>query len=173
MSARKPISELELAGSPNIKRALNYDAPKAGRKKQRAGRPAMPDFLNDAERVAWRELCDLLESRCVLTRGDLDAMVLFAQTKVTYRAEKALLDREGRVAVRSSLTKSGHEILRHEVNPRCAVVAQLEKTMIKLLIEFGLTPKHRRVEDAESGEEPVNEGKLILEESRRLFAKAN
>jgi P27 family predicted phage terminase small subunit len=143
----RPISQTEAE--------LNYSPREASKKAQRreekaadlqeAGRPDTPTHLTADELAVWNATADLLEQRGNLTPGDGAAITMYAELVVALREEKRRMSAEGgRVIVASRVDKNGHEIVRHEVNPRWHVINDLEHQLIIFLREFGLTPLRRK-----------------------------
>jgi P27 family predicted phage terminase small subunit len=135
--------------------ALNYSPREASKKAQKreekavdlqeSGRPDTPTHLNEAELAVWTTTADLLEQRGNLTTGDGAVLEMYAGAVAALREEKRRMsDEGGRVIVASRLDKHGHEIVRHEVNPRWHVVNDLEKQIVIFLRELGLTPLRRK-----------------------------
>src|SRR5208283_6021985 len=100
-------------------------------------------------------------------------VMLYAQTFCELRAERALLDREGRVVTVSRQDKNSHEILIRAVNPRARIVRDLEKQLTKLLCELGLTPLRRHNVREARDKNPLTEGQKALREARQLMGRAN
>lgn len=113
-----------------------------------AGRPDLPADLSPQERAVWESVADELQERGTLTPADGASIALYAQTFCTHRAERDLLEKEGRVIVVSKLDKHKDAILVHSVNPRVRIVSDLEKRLLALLKQLGMTPATRTARQA-------------------------
>jgi P27 family predicted phage terminase small subunit len=171
MNPRTPIEQLELQGSPNLRRALKY-AP-LDNEAPDAGRPDAPAHLSDAERSVWDSTVALLENRRALTAGDAAVLMMYCQVFCELRSERALLDREGRIETVSKLDKYERQILIRATNPRVRIVRDLEKQLFTLTKELGLTPLRRHNVRATKQKNTRSAAEKVLEESKALFAKAN
>jgi P27 family predicted phage terminase small subunit len=136
-----------------------------------AGRPDAPAQLSDAEKSVWDSVVVLLEHRRALTPGDATALMLYCQVFVELRAERALLDREGRVETVSKLDRLGREILIRATNPRVRIVRDLERQLFMIVKELGLTPLRRHNVRATKEKNPLSTAEKVLRDAKNLFAK--
>jgi P27 family predicted phage terminase small subunit len=117
-----------------------------------AGRPDVPADLSRAEREIWEAAISALEHRGTLTPGDGPALRLFAQLSAERDEERKNMESEGRVIVTQRLDSHGHGIVVRTTNPRLRIVRDLEKQLVSLLRELGLTPLRRhQVQKATGG----------------------
>src|ERR1700733_4040740 len=143
MSRPLPVEALKLRGysDTTVRKLSSQKSEKVAA--FNSGKPETPQHLNAEEREAWTAAVALLEQRGTLTPGDGPALTLYAQTVVEHRAERTHLENEGRVPVVNKLDRLGRQVVIHDVNPRVRVVRDLEKTLVLLLRELGLTPLRR------------------------------
>jgi len=173
MSKRTPIEILRLTGSHNLKRALAYPPKEKKIANSQPARPLMPDTLSPEEKQIWKTTADLLEKRNVLTACDGDCLALYCQTFVAHRRELALLEKEGRIYRTSRINKSGLEIFVMDKNPRVGVVSDLEKRLLNLLKEFGMTPRRRFISDDPPEESKQTPAEKTLAELDAALGRTN
>ena len=143
---RTPITDEELVLSNTRGVAEQIKAKRVAAKDEGvhdAGRPAEPTHLSAEELAIWNTTADALEQRGTLTPGDGSVLALFAQLTVEHRAERRHLNEEGRIHLGQKIDKNGHAIVLHIINPRCQVVRELERQLLAVMKELGLTPKQR------------------------------
>jgi P27 family predicted phage terminase small subunit len=174
MSRRISVDDAKLRGYSND--AIARGAVASGKSEEHAlegGRPDAPAHLSESEKSVWDATVALLEHRGTLTPGDGPTLMLYCQTFCELRAERALLEREGRVQTVSRLDKNSHEILIRAVNPRVRVVRDLEKQLTILLRELGLTPLRRHGVREARNKNPLSEGQKVLREAQLLMGRTN
>jgi phage terminase small subunit len=136
-----------------------------------AGRPDAPPYFSEAERAVWDSTILMIEKRGTLTPGDGPTITLYSTTSVELRTERKLLDAEGRVCTVSRLDRMGREIVIRAVNPRVRIVRDLEKLMLSLVRELGLTPLRRHGVKHARNANALNAGERALRESELIFSR--
>lgn len=147
MSRPLSIRELKARGYSDSRIQQMADA-KATAGSFAAGRPAAPGDLSPAEREIWESVANELEQRGTLTRGDGPAIELYARTYVSCQSERAALAKEGYVVVVQKLDKHKDMIVCRAANPRARIVADLERRVLALLRQLGMTPAARTARQA-------------------------
>ena len=130
MAGRKPRpTKLKLMlGEPNKDR-INDKEPEPT-----AGRPQMPDNLDGLAEAAWVSLVDSLEDMGLLTVADSHLLELYAHTYSGYREAVSKQKEYGQVLLQDGTAKR---------NPFMFEVHSHRNELLKILIEFGLTPSSR------------------------------
>jgi P27 family predicted phage terminase small subunit len=128
-------------------RWINHDEPKPP-----AGPPSPPAWLSAAAREKWDELAPLLAQTGVLSTLDGDALARYCVTFVEWRKHLSICERGGDVLI---VRDERGGIRYTQVGPSATLVRQHGQTLLKLAIEFGLTPAARsgiRVSDGGSAD---------------------
>lgn len=107
------------------------------------GRPACPRYLSKTARQRFRQMCNELESRRALTRGDGELLALYATTFERWRTAMADVDARGAIIISVSKAKDGTPIEREKKNPWLVVAQESEKAMAGYLDRLGFTPVNR------------------------------
>lgn len=129
---RKPTpSKLkQLRGRPDH-RPINADEPE-----YELVLPPPPVDLTEIGKSKWDELSLLFYNQRILTAADLDMLHLFCQEYELYVETYAAMKKEGGVVVK---TDKGNPIQ----NPYLSVANQCKERMMKIMIEFGMSPSSR------------------------------
>jgi P27 family predicted phage terminase small subunit len=125
----KPTALKELSGNPG-KRALNKREPKLA-----PALPAAPAHLTPEERKTYRRLGKLQVEMGVMTAADGTALALLAVPLARFWEAKTHVDKLGSVVK----TANGNLIQ----NPYLPVMNKAWEQVVKLLVEFGMTPSSR------------------------------
>jgi len=137
----KPTQLRILAGNPGH-RALNDEEPAPP-----DGLPECPPFLDDEARAEWSRICPVLERMGVLSIADRNALSSYCVVYSRWVAAERAVKQYGAIVkspVKGVPIKSPH---------LCVADKALEQ-MLKLQVEFGLTPSARsriRLGDALAG----------------------
>lgn len=97
--------------------------------------PSPPASLSDAAQVEWRALAGILVSGGMLTKGDLRALQLLAETLASVASFAAIVEREGTTVAAGAGGVKAH--------PALGALATTRAQAVSLLAHFGLTPKSR------------------------------
>jgi P27 family predicted phage terminase small subunit len=100
-----------------------------------SGRPVAPSHLGKEARGEWDRLVAELEARRVLTPADGPSLALYCDAWDRARQARERLDEDGLV------TKTGQGALK--VHPLVVVETKARDQMLRVLVEFGLTPSSR------------------------------
>ena len=126
----KPTAVKQLAGNPG-KRALNQQEPKP-----RSKRPKMPaEFRGTRKEFHWRRLTRELGGMQVLSSADEFALAQLCDALFEYENAQQKLDEQGEVF----FTEKGHPV----PSPYEGKKNKSRAAIMKILIEFGLTPASR------------------------------
>ena len=146
----KPTALKLVTGNPG-KRALNKREPKPRRLI-----PSCPAHLSDASKVAWGQLCVILDRMRVLTEADALALERLCDCYADILASRELIARDGRTYW--SRSPAG-ELLK--ANPAVVQLRAADSQFKAYLIEFGLTPAARSKVNAEpdgdEGKDPLQQ----------------
>ena len=99
--------------------------------------PLAPADLTDTGRQKWDELALLLYNQGVLTEMDLELLTLFCHEYETYTEARKLIKAFGGFVVK---TDKGNPIQ----NPYVSIANQSKTNMMKILLEFGMSPASRQ-----------------------------
>lgn len=125
----KPTALKRLTGNPG-KRALNHNEPQT-----RSRRPKLPSHLGAVAQGEWKRLTRELRAMNLLASADADALAMYCQLYERWvDASKQLTDK-GMVVE----TENGFPVL----SPYLSIANQCIKQMLRILIEFGMTPASR------------------------------
>jgi P27 family predicted phage terminase small subunit len=108
-----------------------------------AGRPEFPEELSPTGKKIFKELCQLLQERRTLTRGDGDLLILYVQTRARYMRAIARVESEGEIVTRQKAGKGEEVYTVEEENPWLLVAERAMKSMLSILDRVGLTPGSR------------------------------
>lgn len=130
--APKPTALKRLAGNPGKKR-LNDNEPQP---KKPTRTPYVPRFLNETAKEEWRRLIDPLLNAGIYTEIDRTAFTMYClQFGKWIEAEKKIDETGGEI-----LTSDKGNFYQ---NPWSFVANKAYDQMIKMLLEFGMTPSSR------------------------------
>lgn len=104
------------------------------------GKPVAPPNLPQQAQILWRELVKLLDSMGVLANSDRRALEMLCRAYAEYLDAQAAIEQYGMV-VESLDARTNLMILKR--NPAIAISNAAHANMVRLLIEFGLTPAAR------------------------------
>jgi P27 family predicted phage terminase small subunit len=115
-------------GNPG-KRALNPYEPQPSR----AESLEPPEFLGEGAQAEWRQRAATFERLGLLTELDLDAFAVYCQSMATWKKAMRHLDEDGMV------TNGAYPM----ISPWASIAAKACGQVMKVLVEFGLTPSSR------------------------------
>lgn len=145
MRGRKPLpTELhELNGNPS---KIDIEARKDAEPKPIKGTPPKPKSMSKDANETWDYLCKHLEQMGILAESDQMAISMLCKNwSLLLEAECHINDEGSIIDVNGQLQK----------NQWFKVKEETEKTIIKLLTEFGLTPSSRsRIAIQKLGDKP-------------------
>ncbi len=122
-----------LRGNPGG-RPLNSREP---RPPESSGR--RPPWLKGHAKDAWGRLHAILTEMRVMTMADELALALLCSAVDDFRHAREIVEKLGRTY--ECVTKSGDRMVR--LRPETAIAVEASARMLKLMIEFGLTPGSR------------------------------
>lgn len=102
-------------------------------------KPVAPANLPQEAHILWRELVKLLDDMGVLTNADRRALEMLCRAYADYLAAREDIEKWGRVW--ETVTREGSTKLQR--NPAIAIANEAHAQVVRLLIEFGLTPAAR------------------------------
>ena len=129
MARPKPTILKKLSGT------LRKDRTNASEPKPEPLLPASPSHLSKEARKYWKESYKLLSDTGILTKTDEDSLALFCETKARWIHAKERLAKDGPVII----AQSGFPVQ----NPYLQIMNKAHEQMMKLLVEFGMTPAAR------------------------------
>lgn len=118
--------------------------------------PAAPKHLSAGAAAEWRKLAPLLVKAGTLTRADLRALELLAETLASAAEFAGVIARDGTLIDGAGGSKKAH--------PALQALATARAQARQLLSDFGLTPRGR------SGIEPAPPGKSTAPDPLDEFA---
>lgn len=124
----KPTQLKVVAGNPG-KRPLNGAEPTPPRDAQ------MPDYLSERAAEHWPVISAQLDAAKLLTSVDVHALALYCEAFARWSEASEAVRREGMV----TLTEKGFPLQ----SPYVAIANKAHDQMVKLLVEFGMTPSSR------------------------------
>jgi P27 family predicted phage terminase small subunit len=124
---RKPTTLKILEG--DRKDRINQDEPPSP-----SGLGNPPEWFNDLERSAWGRLSERLGEMGVATRADSEAAMLYCSAYATWRKSSIIVAKEG-FSVETETTTKAH--------PLWTVIHEAQRTMLRVLSQFGMTPSAR------------------------------
>jgi P27 family predicted phage terminase small subunit len=157
MRGRKPLPSAihDLNGNPS---KLDMEARKAAEPKAPKGRPPLPKWLGIDGKKAWKEITSHLQGMGTLAISDGAAIAMIAQEWAIYREAMSKVngpaDENGGLIV----TVNGQP----QANPFLNVADKSYKRLVRLLVEFGLTPSSRSRISIAKTSAPASEGSDIL-----------
>jgi P27 family predicted phage terminase small subunit len=95
----------------------------------------MPAWLSKDEQAEWKRITRELSAMQLLTSADADAIAVYCQVAVRYRAASDEVSRNGLTV----MTPNGYPV----INPALSIVNKCIQQMHRLLTEFGMTPASR------------------------------
>lgn len=138
----KPMpSNMRLVTGSTGKRPLPEDEPKVA-----VSMPAVPDYLDPVAKAEWPNIVGLLFAMQVMTEADVTALALYCDAFSRWRRATDQVNTTGMVVT----TVSGN-LIQH---PYQAAANKAHDQMLKLLVEFGLTPSSRTRVRTASGKTP-------------------
>lgn len=126
----KPTHLKLLAGNPGH-RPLNQAEPEAP-----TARPSVPEYLDDAARAEWNRICKVLEQMGLLSTADRTALAAYC---VCY---SRWVEAERNVKKSGTIVKSPDKGFPMK-SPFLSIAESAMQQMIRLSVEFGLTPSSR------------------------------
>ena len=135
----KPTALKQLQGT------LRKDRTNANEPKPEALGKGVPKHLSKEARVYWRESFKLLTRVGILTETDADSLGLYCETKARWIHAKQKLAKDGLVII----AQSGFPVQ----NPYLQILNKAHDQMLKILLEFGMTPAARTKVNATSKDE--------------------
>lgn len=125
--------------SPEAKRTRGTARPDRSIKSTAVDRfkepPAPPQGLSDRAKQEWLELARVTTELGVLTSADLRALALLAETLATEGELREVLRREGLTILGANENSKAH--------PACRLMESTRNQAMRLLADFGLTPRGR------------------------------
>jgi P27 family predicted phage terminase small subunit len=115
----------------------------AGEEQVAAGRPKMPKTFSPLEVECWKSAVKILKSRGVLSRGDSEALELWARTKARYIRASQALEKEGDIVTETRFSKSGDEYEVRVQNPNLKIVEKCLTHLQSMARALGLNPIDR------------------------------
>ena len=145
MAGRKPIPTAVkiLRGNPG-RRPLNDREPRP-----KARLPSAPAFLSEGAKAEWRRTGRQLQKLGLMTEIDGPALALYCQTWERWREAEDKVREFGMVLMvggtptvqpDGSVKRMGASL---EISPYLSVATKAMSQMVKLLVEFGMTPSSR------------------------------
>lgn len=129
----KPTSMLKLAGSWRANKRQGEPTPTHAP-------PAMPEWLDDEGKGAWKQLVPILTRMRVLTEADGFALAVLCEAWSRYRRATDMLAQYGDVYPVKNPDGSLKMLRR---SPYSAMQMELALNVRRMLAEFGLTPAAR------------------------------
>ena len=125
----------------NRKRLSGTNRPDKDRQGLKPGRtlieaPPVPEMLSERAGSAWMVLAPELVAVSVLTTADLPALALLCETQATVAELEQTIREEGFTVESAAGTRKAHPALKSLESTRNAAM--------RLMCEFGLTPKSRK-----------------------------
>lgn len=127
--AAKPTATKKLEGTYRADRAPRNEP------KPRVGAPACPAWLQGEGRKEYRRLAKMLAGLRVITEADRSALAAYAREYELWRAADEYVERHGQL----EYGEKGNAYM----SPMVGIANMHFKNMVKLMVEFGLTPSSR------------------------------
>lgn len=125
------------------------------------GRPKYPRGLSVEEKVVFKRLVKLLESRRAATEGDIELIRLYAITYARHMRALTKLAEQGEVVEYTRLNNHGAEVQTEKPNYYLKIAEVCEKNSVAILDRLGLTPLNRAkvkpLTKPKPAEEPLSE----------------
>lgn len=131
----KPVELRILEGNPG-KRPIPPEHERPTVKRQK---PVAPPNLPAEAAILWRELVKLLDGMGVLTTSDRRALEMLCRAYADYLKARQIVDEVG--LVYETLDRNNLAVWKK--NPAVDVANQAHTNVVRLLVEFGLTPSAR------------------------------
>jgi len=125
----KPTALKQLQGT------LRKDRTNANEPKPEALSKGIPKHLSKEARKYWQESFKLLDGAGILAVTDTDSLALYCETKARWIHAKKRLEKDGLVIK----AQSGFPVQ----NPYLQIMNKSHEQMMKLIVEFGMTPAAR------------------------------
>jgi P27 family predicted phage terminase small subunit len=109
-----------------------------------AGRPSCPGYLSNEARTVFRELCRELKNRKVLTRGDKQLLVLYAELHEQRTACLQKIREQGLIVDVTVTDNNGNARTVERPNQHVKIADSSAAKMFAILKELGLTPNQRQ-----------------------------
>ncbi len=122
-----------LRGNPG-KRRLDTREPQPAESSGRC-----PAWLKGYGKEAWRRLHAIVTQMRAMTLADELCLALLCSAVDDFRHAREIVEKEGRTY--KCVTKSGDLMIR--LRPEVGIAAEASSRMLKLMVEFGLTPASR------------------------------
>lgn len=132
----KPVELKLLEGNPGGRRLPTVDEQPT----VTHGKPVAPPNLPQQAQILWRELVKLLDSMGVLANSDRRALEMLCRAYALYLQAQDEITKHG-LLVQSFNAQTGLEMWKR--NPAVDIANAAHTNMVRLLIEFGLTPAAR------------------------------
>lgn len=132
----KPVELKLLEGNPGRRPLPTEDE----RPTVKHGKPVAPPNLPQEAAILWRELVKLLDSMGVLANSDRRALEMLCRAYADYLRAQGEIDKHG-LLVEHFNDRTGLVTLKR--NPGVDIANAAHANMVRLLIEFGLTPAAR------------------------------
>jgi P27 family predicted phage terminase small subunit len=107
------------------------------------GRPKFPRGITGDERVTFKRLVKLLESRRAVTEGDRELIRIYAITYARHDRALAKTAEQGEVVEYTRLNSNGEEVKVEKPNFHLKIAETCEKNLVAILDRLGLTPLNR------------------------------
>jgi len=127
------------------------------------GRPPCPRSLTKDEKQRFRQICNELEKRRALTKGDGELIVLYCTTWTRWKKACADVAVRGEVITTTFISK-GVQLEKEKKNPWLVIAQESEKQLRGILVDLGFTPTSRERAKAvkkEEAKEPDEFEKLM------------
>jgi P27 family predicted phage terminase small subunit len=111
--------------------------------------PKAPSHLSELAVVEWKRVCGILSKVRVITEADLQALAIYCASYAQYVEATEKLREEGMTYI------DNHGF--PKINPYFNIARQILPEIIKLMMQFGLTPASRPKIIAESPKNEENE----------------
>lgn len=132
----KPVELKLLEGNPGGRKLPTVDE----RPDVKHGKPVAPPNLPKEAAILWRELVKLLDNMGVLANSDRRALEMLCRAYATYLKANDEIESRG-LLLESLNAQTGLSMMKR--NPAVDIANAAHANMVRLLIEFGLTPAAR------------------------------
>ncbi len=121
-----------------------------------------PAHLNKEAKKHWKETFKLLAGVGVLTEMDADTLSLYCESKARWVYAKKKLEKDGLVIT----TQSGFPVQ----SPWLQICNKSHENMLKLAIEFGMTPSSRTRIKVDLPEEPSDPMAALRQRKKKVIS---
>jgi len=135
----KPTALKQLQGT------LRKDRTNANEPKPNPLSKGIPKHLSKEAKKYWKEIFKLLTRVDILTETDVESLSLYCESKARWILAKKQLEKDGLVII----AQSGFPVQ----NPYLQILNKAHDQMLKILLEFGMTPAARTKVNATSKDE--------------------